>query len=134
MSNTTGVPPLTEIRVRGIHFDLKGDEPWTMEQLLNLGGFFQYRDVKHRLGQPESRLRRFLSESTFPAGVLWQMRLSEKEGSRTNLYLNLPEFVKILQARFSAVTNAAGLLEEEEEEPAACDEPLAQKSKRVKRK
>lgn len=124
MSNTTGVPPLTEIRVRGIHFDKKGEEAWPLERLLELGGYFQYRDVKHRLGQPESRLRRFLSESTFPQGVLWQMRLSEREGSRTNLYLNLPEFVRILQARFSAVTNP---------DPEPSESITSEKSKRAKR-
>lgn len=101
-----GIPELTEFRVRGIHFDLKGEEPWPLEKLLELGGYFQYRDIKNRLGLPEGRLKRFLTETAFPDGVLYNMRLSDKEGGRVNVYVNLPKFVPILKSRIFGVPSA----------------------------
>jgi len=47
-----------------------------------------------------------MSETKFPIGVLYNMRLSDKEGGRVNVYVNLPEFVPILQSRITGVESA----------------------------
>jgi len=104
-----GVPALTEFRVKGIHFDLRGEEPWPLERLLALGGYFQYRDIKNRMGLPVTRLNRFVKETKFPDGVLYEMQLSDKEGGRVNLYINLPKFVPILQSRIKGTQSAGHL-------------------------
>ena len=106
-----GIPSLTEFRVKGIHFDLKGETPWTLERLLELGGYFHYRDIKNRLGLPETRLKRFISETKFPNGVLYNMQLSDKEGGRSNTYINLPVFVPILQSRITGIESAGHRVE-----------------------
>lgn len=91
---------LSKIRVRGRHFDTAG-EAWSLGRLMELGGFFQFSDVKERLGQPAFRLRRFIAQTTFPEGVVYRMRLSQKAKGKSTVYLDLPAFVGLLQERFS---------------------------------
>ena len=99
--SSPGVPNPTDLRVKGIHFDKKGEEPWPLERLVELGGYFQYKDVKLLFGQPESRLRKFIREAHFPEGTIYLMCPSKKDGARTITYLNLPLFLNFFQATFT---------------------------------
>ena len=93
-------PNLANFRVKGIHFNKKGDEPWSLDRMVELGGYFQYKDVKSLLGQTESRLQKFIKTTTFPEGVIYRMLDPVKGVAQGTLYLNLPAFVKILQDAF----------------------------------
>lgn len=95
------------MRVKGIHFDRKGEEPSTLDQLLELGGLFEFRDIWDRLPQPKKRVERWIMNKTWPNVFL---RLPTGP-NRSTTYINLDAFLKQVEALM-----AAGAADEEGED------------------
>jgi hypothetical protein len=86
------------MRVKGVHFDRKGEVPYTLDQLLELGGLFEFRDIWDRLPQPKKRVERWIMNKTWPNVFL---RLPTGP-NRSTTYVNLEAFLKQVEALMAA--------------------------------
>jgi hypothetical protein len=87
------------LRVKGVHFD-KGEEKDSLEDLLTLGGLFEFKDVWDRIPQPKRRVERWMLQGGSFIDVFFRMQISPEQATT---YIDLPAFIEQLKGRFDQV-------------------------------
>jgi len=99
-------------RVKGVHFDMGGSKS-SYQELVEIGGLFEHKDIKDRLNQPDSRMRSWMEDGSW-VNVFYHLDLSGK--GYTTTYIHLDEFNKHILARLTVGAKLSKLDKESGEE------------------
>ena len=91
-----GKDPMEMLRVKGVHFD-KGKGKDSLEDLLALGGLFEFKDVWDRIPQPKRRVERWILQGDSFNEVFFRLQITPQQATT---YIDLPAFIEQLKARF----------------------------------
>lgn len=90
------------MRVHGIHFDQ--GEPWTLQQLQELGGLFEFKDIWDRLPFPKGRVERWILNRAHWPGVFHPFPVGP---NRSTTYIDLRLFMQSVATRLQGTEKGA---------------------------